>query len=86
MLGVHFFPLEHCLHVLLYFHNLISLCFHPYRVYYMVKDFCGSVTEESVRANILLVFEVLCEVMVRFKQAQRSPWYNTTLLSDYLCF
>ena len=31
----------------------------------MVKDFCGTVTEDSMRANILLVFEVLCEAMVR---------------------
>ncbi|XP_025105513.1 AP-4 complex subunit mu-like isoform X2 [Pomacea canaliculata] len=33
------------------------------RLYYMAKDFCGIVTEESVKANSLLLHEILCDVM-----------------------
>lgn len=33
------------------------------RLYHMMKDFCGVVTEESVRANTLLLHEVLCDAM-----------------------
>jgi len=43
----------------------VLLCFvHLYRLYKMVKDFCGVVSEASVRGNLILIMELLNEYLV----------------------
>ena len=34
------------------------------RLYHLLKDFCGTVNEEALRVNSILVYEVLDEFMV----------------------
>ncbi len=38
-----------------------------FRLYQLLKDFCGVVNETSLKANIILVYEVLEEVLVRLE-------------------
>lgn len=53
------------------------------RVYSMTKDLCGVVTEESVRANFLPVFEMLCDAMDNgYPQVASTEGMKTFLQSE----
>ena len=45
----------------------INTCITIDRVHQLLKDFCGVVTEASLKANIVLVYEVIEELLVSCK-------------------
>lgn len=43
---------------------MISDCFVPPRLAALTKDYCGSLSEKSVRMNFALIYELLDEMVV----------------------
>lgn len=39
------------------------------RVSQLIKDYCGVLTEEGIRKNLSLIYELLDEIMVRFNRS-----------------
>lgn len=43
--------------------NVISKLSFLNRVENLIKDFCGSVSEDSIRSNFILIYEILDEIV-----------------------
>ncbi|KAL8565684.1 hypothetical protein ACOMHN_056183 [Nucella lapillus] len=56
------------------------------RLYSMTKDLCGVVTEESVRANFIPVFEMLCDAMDNgYPQVASTEGMKNFIQSEPVC-